>query len=289
MKNKKPKGKTIEVSTNDAEILFKVANSATLPEIAKEMIAVRSGIVDEEGIIPRKAQFEAFINNERWINIQERDSRWQRDVKIEIPFVNKKRIKLFLKGDFILIDDTLNTVSVVISDFSCLSEKRIKQTYSKIFFLIKKAGKAIWNKYKINCYILQYDSNFYDYEDETWRYDPERSSCVQIKKSTPFPIEKALDKLNKFAATITEYKAKAIPFDDLSIEAQHSIDDLRTTELYARLSIDALNRIGHLYNYNKRRIRRYIQDDCSLCLLKEQMDRLNSDFNKLYTALMNSD
>lgn len=77
MKNNKPKGKTIEVSTNDAEILFKVANSATLPEIAKEMIAVRSGIVDEEGIIPRKIQFEAFINNERWINLQERDSNWR--------------------------------------------------------------------------------------------------------------------------------------------------------------------------------------------------------------------
>ena len=44
----------IEITTNDAEILALAANSIDLPEIAKEMIAVRRGVIVEEGVIPRK-------------------------------------------------------------------------------------------------------------------------------------------------------------------------------------------------------------------------------------------
>ena len=83
----------IEITTNDAEILALAANSIDLPEIAKEMIAVRSGVIVKEGVIPRKKQFEAFINDERYSRLQEKDQRWQRDFRIECRELCRTHIK----------------------------------------------------------------------------------------------------------------------------------------------------------------------------------------------------
>ena len=113
----------IEITTNDAEILALAANSIDLPEIAKEMIAVRSGVIAEEGVIPRKKQFEAFINDERCSRLQEKDKRWQRDFRIECRDLCRTHIKFNIIADFVLIDDVLKTISFVTTDFSNLSEK----------------------------------------------------------------------------------------------------------------------------------------------------------------------
>lgn len=218
----------IEITTNDAEILALAANSIDLPEIAKEMIAVRSGVIVEEGMIPREKQFEAFINDERYSRLQEKDQRWQRDFRIECRELCRTHIKFNIISDFALIDDVLKTISFVITDFSNLSEKAIKQTYVTWAFLIKTAANILWKKYTIDCFVLQYDSDFYAYEDRQWMYEPERSSCVQIKKvSTTFPIGDSLDALDKYIASSNRYAAKPIPYEDLSLEAKHLVDDLK--------------------------------------------------------------
>ena len=41
----------------------------------------------------------------------------------------------------------------------------------------------------------------------------------------------------------TEYKPKAIPFNDLSVEAQNTIDDIKSIQLNIRLAMEALKRI----------------------------------------------
>lgn len=280
----------IEITTNDAEILALAANSIDLPEIAKEMIAVRSGVIAEEGVIPRKKQFEAFINDERCSRLQEKDKRWQRDFRIECRDLCRTHIKFNIIADFVLIDDVLKTISFVTTDFSNLSEKAIKQIYAPWAFLIKTAAKKIWNKYTVDCFVLQYDSDFYAYEDRQWMYDPERSSCVQIKKvSTTFSIDDSLDTLDKYIVSSNGYTAKPIPYENLSFEARHLVDDLKNIDLQVRLSEDALNRMERIYEYDKRRIRSYLKEDEELSLLKNKVDRFYSDFIQLYATIINSD
>lgn len=280
----------IEITTNDAEILALAANSIDLPEIAKEMIAVRSGVIVEEGVIPRKKQFEAFINDERYSRLQEKDQRWQRDFRIECRELCRTHIKFNIISDFALIDDVLKTISFVITDFSNLSEKAIKQTYATWAFLIKTAANILWKKYTIDCFVLQYDSDFYAYEDRQWMYEPERSSCVQIKKvSTTFPIGNSLDALDKYTASSNRYAAKPIPYEYLSLEAKHLVDDLKNIDLHVRLSKDALSRMEQIYEYDKRRIRSYLKEDEELSLLKNKVDRFYSDFIQLYATIINSD
>ena len=280
----------IEITTNDAEILALAANSIDLPEIAKEMIAVRRGVIVEEGVIPRKKQFEAFINNERYSRLQEKDQRWQRDFRIECRELCRTHIKFNIIADFALIDDVLKTISFVITDYSNLSEKAIKQTYATWAFLIKTAANIIWKKYTIDCFVLQYNSDFYAYEDRQWIYAPERSSCVQIKKvSTTFPIGDSLDALDKYIVCSNRYTAKPIPYENLSLEAKHLVDDLKNIDLQVRLSEGAINRMEQIYEYDKRRIRSYLKEDEELSLLKNKIDKFYSDFIQLYTTIINSD
>lgn len=280
----------IEITTNDAEILALAANSIDLPEIAKEMIAVRSGVIVEEGVIPRKKQFEAFINDERYSRLLEKDKRWQRDFRVECRELCRTQIKFNIIADFALIDDVLKTISFVITDFSNLSEKAIKQTYATWVFLIKTAANIIWKKYTIDCFVLQYDSDFYAYEDRQWMYDPERSSCVQIKKvSTTFPIDDSLDTLDKYIVSSNRYTAKPIPYENLSLEAKHLVDDLKNIDLQVRLSEGAINRMEQIYEFDKRRIRSYLKEDEELSLLKNKIDKFYSDFIQLYTTIINSD
>ena len=290
MKANNAKDIMIEITTNDAGILALAANSIDLPEIAKEMIAVRSGVSVEEGVIPRKKQFEAFINDERWSRLQEKDQRWQRDFRIECREFCRTHIKFNITADFALIDDVLKTISFVITDYSNLSEKAIKQTYATWAFLIKTAANIIWKKYTIDCFVLQYDSDFYAYEDRQWMYDPERSSCVQIKKvSTTFPIGDSLDALDKYIVCSNRYIAKPIPYENLSLEAKHLVDDLKNIDLQVRLSEGAINRMEQIYEYDKRRIRSYLKEDEELSLLKNKIDKFYSDFIQLYTTIINSD
>ena len=290
MKANNAKDNMIEITTNDAGILALAANSIDLPEIAKEMIAVRSGVIVEEGVIPRKKQFEAFINDEHWSRLQEKDQRWQRDFRIECREFCRTHIKFNITADFALIDDVLKTISFVITDFSNLSEKAIIQAYATWAFLIKTAANILWKKYTIDCFVLQYDSNFYAYEDRQWMYEPERSSCVQIKKvSTTFPIGNSLDALDKYIVSSSRYTAKPIPYENLSLEAKQLVDDLKNIDLHVRLSEDALNRIELNYEYDKRRIRSYLKEDEELSLLKNMIDRFYSDFIQLYAAIINSD
>ena len=290
MKANNAKDIMIEITTNDAGILALAANSIDLPEIAKEMIAVRSGVIVEEGVIPRKKQFEAFINDERWSRLQEKDQRWQRDFRIECREFCRTHIKFNITADFALIDDVLKTISFVITDYSHLSEKAIKQTYATWAFLIKTAANIIWKKYTIDCFVLQYDSDFYAYEDRQWMYDPERSSCVQIKKvSTTFPIGDSLDALDKYIVCSNRYIAKPIPYENLSLEAKHLVDDLKNIDLQVRLSEGAINRMEQIYEYDKRRIRSYLKEDEELSLLKNKIDKFYSDFIQLYTTIINSD
>ena len=290
MKANNAKDIMIEITTNDAGILALAANSIDLPEIAKEMIAVRRGVIVEEGVIPRKKQFEAFINDERYSRLQEKDQRWQRDFRIECRELCRTHIKFNIIADFALIDDVLKTISFVITDFSNLSEKAIKQTYATWAFLIKTAANIIWKKYTIDCFVLQYDSDFYAYEDRQWMYDPERSSCVQIKKvSTKFPIGDSLDALDKYIVCSNRYIAKPIPYENLSLEAKHLVDDLKNIDLQVRLSEGAINRMEQIYEYDKRRIRSYLKEDEELSLLKNKIDKFYSDFIQLYTTIINSD
>ena len=280
----------IEITTNDAEILALAANSIDLPEIAKEMIAVRSGVIVEEGVIPRKKQYEAFINDERYSRLQEKDQRWQRDFRIECREFCRTHIKFSIIADFALIDDVLKTISFVITDFSNLSEEAIKQNYATWVFLIKTAASIIWKKYTIDCFVLQYDSDFYAYEDRQWMYDPERSSCVHIKKvSTTFPIGDSLDALDKYIVSSNRYTVRPIPYENLSLEAKHLVDDLKNIDLQVRLSEGAINRMEQIYEYDKRRIRSYLKEDEELSLLKNKIDKFYSDFIQLYTKIINSD
>ena len=290
MKANNAKDIMIEITTNDAEILALAANSNDLPEIAKEMIATRSGFIVEEGVIPRKKQYETFINDEHCSRLQEKDQRWQRDFRIECSELCRTHIKFNIIADFALIDDVLKTISFVITDFSNLRENAIRQTYATWAFLIKTAAKIIWKKYTINCFVLQYDSHFYAYKDRQWMYEHERSSCVHIKKvSTTFSIGNSLDALDKYIVSSNRYTAKQIPYENLSLEAKHLIDDLKNIDLQVRLSEDSINRMEQIYEYDKRRIRSYLKEDEELSLLKNKIDKFYLDFIQLYTTIINSD
>ena len=192
----------IEITTNDADILSKVSHSEELPEVALEMIAVRKGLIDEEGIIPRKKDFESFIKNKRWIRLQTTDSRWQKDVRIESVGYRKSHVKLFLEADCMLIDDSTKSVNIVISDFSTMSKKEVKKKYEVNKYLIKEVAKTIWKSYTVNLYIWQYDSCFTDYEDLDWNYDQNKNSCVQIKRGKPFGLKKSIEVLDAFIPTV---------------------------------------------------------------------------------------
>ncbi len=287
---KKRKDNLISLTTNDAAILLAVSQSLpNLPEVAIELVAVRKGIVKEEGIIPKKKDFETYINNERWIRLQSIDERWQRDVLLESKNFSRSNIKFFLKTNFLLVDDVQKSVCIVLCAFSYDEEKYKTPISSEQKFLVKKVAKDIWKQYNINCYSLQYDVRDYDYENTKWEYDRNRSSCTQIKNGKVFEIDKAINTLNMCIPKINEVDLKPLPYDDLPIEAQEAINDLKKIYLNTRLSADALNRLENVFLYNKRRIKKYIMGNSDLSGLKNQIEFLYNDFSKWYDQLICND
>ena len=278
----------IKMTTNDALILSKVANSEVIPEIAFEMVAVRKGMIAEEGIIPRKLEFESYIKKERWIRLQRTGLPWQKDICVECVSYSKPNIKFYLIADFCLIDDVAKNVYIIISDFSMMTKKEIIQAYSEKIYVTKIVAEDVWKGYSTQIFVWQYESRLYDYEGDTCEYDSYRNNAFQIrtKSSIQFDIKKALQTLNDIIPTYVEYVSAPIPFDDLATECQHSIDDLNRINLHTVLSNEALNRFEQTYTYNKRRIKNYLIADKELSVMKMMLDQFYSRFSKMYDRIL---
>lgn len=276
------------ITTNDTLILSKVANSQVMPEIALELIAVRKGIIAEEGIIPRKLEYESYIKKERWIRLQRTGLPWQKDICIECVCYSKPNIKFYLVADYCLVDDVAKNVYIIISDFSMRTKEEIIQAYSEKTYIIKTVAEDIWKGYRTQIYVWQYETRFYDYEDDTWVYDSQKNNVFQTRKkrSIQFDIQKALQTLNEVIPTHVKYISGPIPFGDLTTECQHSIDDLNRISMYTILSNEALNLFEQTHAYNKRRIKNYLIADKELSVMKMRLDQFYSRFSKMYDRIL---
>lgn len=276
------------ITTNDALILSKVANSEVIPEIALELIAVRKELIEEEGVIPRKKDFESYIKNENWSRLQETGLHWQKDICLESVSYSRPNIRFRLVADFCLVDDEKKIVYIIICDFSEMHKKEIIQAYSEKSYLIKTVAEDIWKGYKAQIIVWHYESRFYAFKDDEWIYDKNRKICFQIgtRCNKKFDIQKALLTLNDFIPTCTKYISNPISYDDFTTEGQHSIDDLNAISLCTALSNEALNRFEETYIYNKRRIKNYLLADKELSVMKMMLDQFYSRFSKMYDRIL---
>lgn len=279
--------KESKLTTSDARLLERVVDSITLPELAKEKIAVMKGLVKEEGIIPLKEEFEKYIKSRKWEELFASDSRWQKEILLESKRYSKTYIKFYLEADFVLVNDDNSTVEIIICDFSSKNENAIKKEHRERAYVTREVAKSIWNKKNIIYKVWQYNPQISNYNDNEWFFDQEENDYIVVGRGKKINFVESIDILEKWFPNVCSYDAKPIPYDDLPPEAQQVLDDLKGLYLYAHLSIDALDRIKRIINYNRRRVKSYLFEDSELSHLKKEIDNFHTDFTEFYNTFLN--
>ena len=273
------------ISVKEANILSQIASSGKLPNLAIEMIAVNKGLVEKEGDIPKKIEFENFIKDHIWKDLLNKDARWQRNFsKISVKF-STLRINLMLDLDFVLFDDFKKNITVKICEFSSSKEKVVKHNYNNVSFVIRNILKEYWKGYNVNIVVIQYLSED-DYIDKHWSFNDFKIHKIILPNyHRKFDISLALELLDNSVESLTMYPNNPLSYGELPLEARRIIDELKNIKQSVLLSMNYFKQVDADWKWNKRRISEYLKNNESLALIPSDILQLYNDISRWYKLL----
>lgn len=274
------------IDSSNARILYEIQCKGSITGAAIEMIAVQRGLIKEEGIIPRKKEFEHKMKAGIWSYIQADDTYWQQDISIKSIEFSSSGIEVLLKADFIEIKEAQKKVIVYLCDFSNKSkDDELRCQYREVSYMVHKIAKEIWRNYTIQFSVIHYDHHF-GYLDEDWVFDSYRMSIIKI----PCPrlkirIHEAINIIAGSIRTNINYSDVAIDYEDLPDDTQLAIDGLNFIRTYLYVFRERLKDAKENSKWNKRRLFNYVKNDKYLSSLSDDLRLFSNEFTSWYDSL----
>ncbi|WP_299230221.1 hypothetical protein [uncultured Bacteroides sp.] len=230
---------------SDANILSKVSSLGSVPESAKERLAIVKGIKQpKDGFTSEAMRIGDTVECLIYDMLKSQDSRWVSNPRIESKKYKFKNVGLLVHIDYMLVDEDNKILTWVENKCTNKDIKASRKTYQNQLFIESILGKeyaeSLGNGWKFKLMLSHYPSADFD-----GVLDPSKIETETIRFNKPlFNVSQAMSIIDKYLETIEEYVERDIvpmesamlpePIQD-KIALCRELWDFQKTELYAKV------------------------------------------------------
>lgn len=230
---------------SDGNILSKVYALGSIPDSAKERLAVVKGLKEsKDGFTTDAMMIGNKVESLIFQLLHAQDIRWQSNPRIESKKYKFKNVGLLVHIDYMLVDEDKKILTWVENKCTNKDLKTARTTYKNQLFIENLLGKeyaeSLGRDWKFKLMLSHYPSVDFDGD-----IDPSKIETEIIRFNKPlFNVSQAMSIINDYLETLDEYTERDIVPMESSMLPQHIQDkislckelwDFQNSESYIKL------------------------------------------------------
>ena len=231
--------RTGNVGSSDSKMLQQIAELGQVPTSAKKRLAIVKGFCENPNITTPAMRLGDYVEQMTFESLHSQDARWESNKFLKSEKYSRKNCGCITHIDYWLQDDEKKVITIgeqkaTVHNYQQAYDEYKFQIYHH-YLLTKEYANKIG--YKVNVLFCVYDTNGIE---EGHEYDPSRLTVKQLrmleKLSKSYRIAEAMDIIDNFLETFTEYYEDEVDGNLLPEKVKNEFDQVTTflTEIKER-------------------------------------------------------
>ena len=231
--------RTGNVGSSDSKMLQQIAELGQVPTSAKKRLAIVKGFCENPNITTPAMRLGDYVEQMTFESLHSQDARWESNKFLKSEKYSRKNCGCITHIDYWLQDDDKKVITIGEQKATVRTYQQAYDEYKFQIYHHYLLTKEYANKigYKVNVLFCVYDTNGIE---EGHEYDPSRLTVKQLrmleKHSQSYHLAEAMDVVNNFLETFTEYYEDEVDGNLLPKNVKTEFDQVTTflTEIKER-------------------------------------------------------